>query len=59
MNVSKMPRGHAYWDYDGDGQFNKCLALGKDRKWIRRFWIKEQKKKMDDNDEYYDTGNTR
>lgn len=29
MNVSKIPRGHAYWDYDGDGQFKKCLALGK------------------------------
>ena len=43
-----MKTGHTHWDYDGDGQFKRLLAWGKQARYARKWFVKVQKKQMDD-----------
>lgn len=48
MRVGKMPKGNTYWDFNGDGQFSRCLATGRQARSIRKWWVRHQKRQMDD-----------
>jgi len=46
-----MPKGNTYWYYNGDGQFHRGLASGRKARTIRKWWVRQQMKRMDDSGE--------